>query len=122
MNYTHEDWATAPKDGSVINVQFPDGTQAQARWNTEGVARWEVLRGQGRPVNTGSQLIMLRSNLSLVIHSLVDKPVDDGTLRCGIRQLSRCSIREYQPTLTSGTKPLARQPQDARSESKGCRV
>ena len=45
MNYTHEDWATAPKDGSVINVQFPDGTQAKARWTTEGVPQWEVLRG-----------------------------------------------------------------------------
>ena len=47
MNYTHEDWATAPKDGSVINVQFPDGTQAKARLSTESAPQWEVLRGSG---------------------------------------------------------------------------
>jgi len=47
MNYTHEDWATAPKDGSVINVQFPDGIQAKARWSTDGAPLWEVLRGSG---------------------------------------------------------------------------
>ena len=42
MSATHEDWATVPKDGSVINVQFPDGTQAKARWSIEGSGRWEV--------------------------------------------------------------------------------
>ena len=47
MNYTHEDWATAPKDGSVSNVQFSDGTEARARWSSEGIPQWEVLRASG---------------------------------------------------------------------------
>ena len=47
MNYTHEDWTTAPKDGSVINVQFPDGTQARAKWSTDGAPQWQILRGSG---------------------------------------------------------------------------
>ena len=29
------DWNTAPKDGSEINFQFPDGTQARAKWNAQ---------------------------------------------------------------------------------------
>ena len=40
-------WATAPKDGSVINVMFPDGTRAKARWNASS-GKWEVLRQNGR--------------------------------------------------------------------------
>jgi hypothetical protein len=37
------DWNTAPKDGSEINVQFPDGTQAKAKWNAQ-TDQWEVPR------------------------------------------------------------------------------
>ena len=37
------DWNTAPADGSEINVLFPDGTKASARWNAQA-GRWEVLR------------------------------------------------------------------------------
>jgi hypothetical protein len=41
-----EEWSTAPKDGSVINVQFAAAVTSKVRWNaTEG--RWEVLRANG---------------------------------------------------------------------------
>jgi hypothetical protein len=41
-----EEWSTAPKDGSVINVEFPDGATSKARWNAnEG--RWEAIRANG---------------------------------------------------------------------------
>jgi hypothetical protein len=40
---TH-DWLTAPQDGSVINVRFPDGkTVTEARWNTQA-GQWETPR------------------------------------------------------------------------------
>jgi hypothetical protein len=38
---------TAPKDGSVINVQFRNGTTTKARWNT-GTERWEAPDSTGR--------------------------------------------------------------------------
>jgi hypothetical protein len=37
------DWKDAPKDSSEITAQFPDGTQAKARWNAQTV-QWEVPR------------------------------------------------------------------------------
>ena len=38
------DWGTAPKDGSVINVQFPDGeTVTKTKWNVQ-TCQWEVPR------------------------------------------------------------------------------
>ncbi len=38
------DWSTASKDGSVINVRFPDGrTITKAKWNPKA-DRWEVPR------------------------------------------------------------------------------
>ena len=40
------DWASALKDGSVINVLFPDNTQAKARFNIQA-SRWEVQRDSG---------------------------------------------------------------------------
>ena len=44
------DWKTALKDGSEINVRFPDGTRAKAKWNAR-TARWEVLRKSGEWVS-----------------------------------------------------------------------
>jgi hypothetical protein len=44
------DWNTAPKDGSEINVQFPDGTRAKAKWNAQ-TGQWEVLRNSGKWVS-----------------------------------------------------------------------
>ena len=39
-----DEWGTAPKDGSVINVKFPDGkTVTKARWNIQS-GLWEVPR------------------------------------------------------------------------------
>lgn len=40
---TTEPWDTAPRDGSRIMVQFPDGTPAEARWNAE-TSEWQVWR------------------------------------------------------------------------------
>jgi hypothetical protein len=45
MSETRE-WSTAPKDGSEINVQFPDGTKARARWN-EIDSEWQVRQRDG---------------------------------------------------------------------------
>lgn len=46
---TTRDWATAPKDGSIVNVQFPDGTKAKAKWNAvSSGGQWEVLRSSGK--------------------------------------------------------------------------
>jgi hypothetical protein len=37
-----DEWSTAPQDGTVINVRFPDGkTVTEARWNTQA-RQWEV--------------------------------------------------------------------------------
>jgi hypothetical protein len=36
-----DEWDTAPKDGSIINVQFPDRTWTKARWNKD-TGHWEV--------------------------------------------------------------------------------
>ena len=47
MAETNEDWSAAPKDGSVLNVRFRDGTRARARWNALNGDRWEVLRRSG---------------------------------------------------------------------------
>jgi hypothetical protein len=47
MAETNEDWSAAPKDGSVLNVRFRDGTRARARWNALNAGRWEVLRRSG---------------------------------------------------------------------------
>src|ERR1051325_5386449 len=38
------EWSTAPKDGSEINIQFPDGTKARARWNAENGGEWQAQR------------------------------------------------------------------------------
>jgi hypothetical protein len=48
MSDPHEDWATAPKDGSVVNVQFPAGTQARVRWSSKGSGRWEAYSKKSR--------------------------------------------------------------------------
>jgi hypothetical protein len=50
MTQTNDDWSTAPKDGSVINIEFRGGTRAKAKWNAQ-TARWEVLRHSGKWVN-----------------------------------------------------------------------
>jgi hypothetical protein len=42
MPSTNE-WTTAPKDGSVFHVQFPDGTRTKARWNVTA-KQWEAPR------------------------------------------------------------------------------
>ncbi len=47
MIQTTDDWSTAPKDGSQINVEFRGGTRSEARWNAQ-TARWEVLRRSGK--------------------------------------------------------------------------
>ena len=38
----NDDPTTAPKDGTVITVQFPDGKANKARWNTT-TREWEAL-------------------------------------------------------------------------------
>ena len=43
MAETNE-WSTAPKDGSEINIQFPDGTKARAKWDSES-GQWKVPSG-----------------------------------------------------------------------------
>jgi hypothetical protein len=41
MSETNE-WNTAPKDGSEINVQFAGGARARARWNAaKNGGEWE---------------------------------------------------------------------------------
>jgi hypothetical protein len=54
MSETNE-WGTAlpPKEGSEINVQFPGGTKARAKWNvqTGQTGQWEVLRHSGEWVS-----------------------------------------------------------------------
>jgi hypothetical protein len=42
-----EDWAAAPKDGSVIFVKFSAGPPVKARWNS-ATRQWQVLRKSGR--------------------------------------------------------------------------
>jgi hypothetical protein len=38
------DWRTAPKDGSVIKVKFPDGkTVTEARWDAQ-TQQWQTPR------------------------------------------------------------------------------
>ncbi|HEX3347045.1 MAG TPA: hypothetical protein VHS58_02955 [Acetobacteraceae bacterium] len=34
-------WSTAPKEGSVIKVQFPDGTENTAKWDTKA-RQWDA--------------------------------------------------------------------------------
>jgi hypothetical protein len=46
MTEVNEDPNSAPKDGSVINVQFRDGMTNKARWNT-GTGQWEALDSIG---------------------------------------------------------------------------
>ena len=41
-----ENFLTAPKDGSVFNVQFSGGEATKARWNSQA-AEFEVLRETG---------------------------------------------------------------------------
>ena len=36
-----DEWKTAPKDESVINVQFPNGQTAKARWSRDA-GHWEM--------------------------------------------------------------------------------
>src|ERR1700730_11415197 len=51
MSETNE-WNTAPKDGSEINVQFLGGTRARARWNAaKNGGEWEVLWQSGEWVS-----------------------------------------------------------------------
>ena len=48
-NHTTQDWQSAPKDGSVINAKFPDGTHAKVRWDAKDEnGRWTVRRSNGR--------------------------------------------------------------------------
>ena len=51
---TNDDWAAAPKDGSVINVQFSDGS-TKARWNSQaaGGGQWEIADKNGRWIDMG---------------------------------------------------------------------
>jgi hypothetical protein len=53
MTETNNDWGAAPKNGSEINVQFPDGTKARAKWNAAAQTggQWEVLRHTGEWVS-----------------------------------------------------------------------
>jgi hypothetical protein len=39
-------WTTAPADGSLIGIRFPDGTEALASFDSGGRA-WDVLRRNG---------------------------------------------------------------------------
>jgi len=48
MAEIREDWAAAPKDGTVIFVKFSEGPPVKARWNP-AVKQWQVLRKK-RPV------------------------------------------------------------------------
>jgi hypothetical protein len=50
MIETNDDWGAAPKDGSEINVQFPDGSKTRAKWNAQ-TGQWEVLRHSGEWVS-----------------------------------------------------------------------
>jgi hypothetical protein len=51
MSETNE-WNTAPKDGSEINVQFAGGQRARARWNAaKNGGEWEVLWQSGEWVS-----------------------------------------------------------------------
>jgi hypothetical protein len=47
MTETNE-WRTVPppKDGSEVDVQFQNGTNAKAKWGHQA-CRWEVLRQNG---------------------------------------------------------------------------
>jgi hypothetical protein len=46
------EWNTAPKDGSEINVQFAGGARARARWNAaKNGGEWEVLWQSGEWVS-----------------------------------------------------------------------
>jgi hypothetical protein len=47
---TKDEWGAAPKDGTAISAQFPDGTTAKTKWN-HNADRWEVLRSSGEWVN-----------------------------------------------------------------------
>jgi hypothetical protein len=47
MAEIREDWAAAPKDGTVIFVKFSEGPPVKARWNP-AVKQWQVLRKNGR--------------------------------------------------------------------------
>ncbi len=40
------DWQRAPKDGSLINVEFPDGEVTQARWDVIQ-QNWTMARSDG---------------------------------------------------------------------------
>jgi hypothetical protein len=42
-----EDWAAAPKDGTIIFVKFSEGAPVKARWNP-AVKQWQLLRKNGR--------------------------------------------------------------------------
>ena len=42
MGELNQDPNSAPKDGSIINVQFRDGMTNKARWN-RGTGQWEAL-------------------------------------------------------------------------------
>jgi hypothetical protein len=46
MIETNDDWGAAPRDGSEINVEFPNGAKARAKWNAQA-CRWEVLQHNG---------------------------------------------------------------------------
>jgi ssDNA-binding replication factor A large subunit len=43
------EWQRAPKDGSVINVEFQDGEIRQARWDFK-LGDWQVPRPDGDAV------------------------------------------------------------------------
>ena len=46
-------WTTAPADGSLIGIRFPDGTEALASFDNAGRA-WDVLRRNGAWVRMAS--------------------------------------------------------------------
>ena len=46
MPYTDE-WKNARRDGSIINVQFSDGTRSKARWSFE-LGIWQVANSAGQ--------------------------------------------------------------------------
>jgi hypothetical protein len=43
------DWQRAPKDGSIINVEFVDGEITRARWDVV-LKHWQVPRSDGNLV------------------------------------------------------------------------
>ena len=45
----NDNWDAAPKDGSAISIEFPNGTPALARWNanTGPAPQWEVRDSAG---------------------------------------------------------------------------